>query len=88
MPATVFVKLAPFDESQRKFVTSVGMGVAEARFYRDLAQSFPCASPACGSRTTDDDRYVMVLEDLVASGCRFPNPDDDDIVFRARDIVE
>ena len=30
----------------------------------------------------------MVLEDLVASGCRFPHPKDDDIAWRARDIVE
>ena len=35
-----------------------------------------------------DDRYVMVLEDLEASGCRFPTQDDPDIEFRARDIVE
>ena len=41
VPATVFVKLAPFDEQQREFVTSVGMGVAEARFYRDLASEVP-----------------------------------------------
>jgi hypothetical protein len=37
---------------------------------------------------TDGDRYVMVLEDLVASACRFPTPDDADIARRARDIVE
>jgi hypothetical protein len=38
--------------------------------------------------TDDDDGYVMVLEDLVAAGCRFPNPTDDDIADRALDIVE
>jgi hypothetical protein len=36
LPATVFVKLAPFDERQRKFVNVQGMGVVEARLYRDL----------------------------------------------------
>jgi hypothetical protein len=30
----------------------------------------------------------MVLEDLVATGCEFPHPDDADIADRARDIVE
>jgi hypothetical protein len=30
----------------------------------------------------------MVLEDLEASGCRFPSPNDDDIEARAHDIVE
>jgi hypothetical protein len=94
VPATVFVKLSPFDERQREFVTSVGMGVAEARFYRDLAPEIPVRIPevwfADTDADTDDDgdRYAMVLEDLVASGCRFPHPKDEDIAWRARDIVE
>ncbi len=88
VPATVFVKLAPFDEGQREFVTSVGMGVAEARFYRDLAPEIPVRIPKVWFADTDGDRYAMVLEDLVAAGCRFPHPKDDDIAGRARDIVE
>jgi aminoglycoside phosphotransferase (APT) family kinase protein len=89
LPATVFVKLPPFDERQRKFVTAMGMGVAEARFYRDLAAEVPVRVPRTWfSDTDDDDGYVMVLEDLVESGCRFPNPADDDIEKRALDIVE
>jgi hypothetical protein len=88
VPPTVFVKLAPFDELQREFVTSVGMGVAEARFYRDLAAEIPVRVPGVWFSDTDGDRYVMVLEDLVAGGCRFPTPKDDDIAWRARDIVE
>ena len=39
LPATVFAKLAPFDAGQRKFVNLQGMGVAEARLYRDLAHT-------------------------------------------------
>jgi hypothetical protein len=88
VPATVFVKLAPFDERQRQFVAMIGMGVTEARFYRDLAVEMPVRVPRSWFADTDGDRYVMVLEDLVASGCRFPNPDDDDMAVRARDIVE
>ncbi len=88
VPPTVFVKLAPFDEHQRAFVTSVGMGVAEARFYRDLAPEIPVRIPAVWFSDTDGDGYAMVLEDLVASGCRFPHPKDADIAWRARDIVE
>ncbi|MCU1466156.1 MAG: hypothetical protein JWM72_2084 [Actinomycetia bacterium] len=90
VPPTVFVKLAPFDEGQRVFVASVGMGVAEARFYRDLAPEIPVRIPEVWFAATDaeSDGYVMVLEDLVASGCRFPHPKDDDIAWRARDIVE
>ncbi len=88
VPPTAFVKLAPFDEQQRRFVTSVGMGVAEARFYRDLASEIPMRIPDVWFSDFDGDRYAMVLEDLVASGCRFPHPTDADIAFRARDIVE
>ena len=88
VPPTVFVKLPPFDERQREFVTSVGMGVAEARFYRDLAPEIPVRIPGVWFADTEGDGYVMVLEDLVAGGCRFPHPKDDDIAWRARDIVE
>ena len=88
VPPTVFVKLPPFDERQREFVTSVGMGVAEARFYRDLAPEIPVRIPEVWFADTDGDGYAMVLEDLVAGGCRFPHPKDDDIAWRARDIVE
>ena len=52
------------------------MGVAEARFYRDLAREVPRARPAgAGSPTTDgDDRYVMVLEDLEAAAAASRRP--------------
>jgi hypothetical protein len=92
VPPTAFVKLAPFDEQQRKFVASVGMGVTEARFYRDLAPEIPVRIPGVWfsdtDTDTDGDGYAMVLEDLVASGCRFPHPKDADIATRASDIVE
>jgi aminoglycoside phosphotransferase (APT) family kinase protein len=87
VPETVFVKLAPFDERQRDFVDKVGMGVAEARFYRDLAFESPVRVPRAFYAETDDERYVMVLEDLDAAGCWFPSPQDDDIAARAADIV-
>ena len=88
LPATVFVKLAPFDERQRSLVDMTGMGVSEARFYRDLAGEVPVRVPGVWFAATDGDGYVMVLEDLTATGCSFPRPDDADIDARARDIVE
>ena len=88
LPATVFVKLPPFDERQRRFVDKTGMGIAEARFYRDLASEIPVRVPGVWFADTHDSGYVMVLEDLTASGCRFPSPRDADIATRARDIVE
>jgi Phosphotransferase enzyme family len=87
-PSSVFVKLAPFDERQRRFVDLTGLGVAEARFYRELAGSVPVRVPRpFYAAAPDSGRYVMVLEDLVASGCRFPSPRDDDIADLADAIV-
>jgi hypothetical protein len=71
-----------------------GMGIAEARLYRDLTFELPVRVPRAwysefeGTGTGDDDRYVMVLEDLEASGCRFPTRDDPDIEARIFDIVD
>jgi hypothetical protein len=88
-PATVFVKLAPFDPQQRAFVDRVGLGLSEARFYREVAAEVPVRVPVAYHSDWDDDgRYVMVLEDLSASGCRFPRPRDDDIGVTAGRIVE
>ena len=78
-PVSVFVKLAPFNERQRRFVDAVGLGVAEARFYRDVAARTPVRVPGVWHAAVSGDRYVMVLEDLVASGVRFPAPDDPDL---------
>lgn len=82
-PASVFVKLAPFDPRQRRFVDMVGLGTAEARFYRDVAVEVPVRVPTVHHASLDDGppagRYVMVLEDLEASGCRFPGPSDPDV---------
>jgi len=88
LPPTVFVKLRPTDEMQQLLVDLTGMGVAEARFYRDVAAEVPVRVPGVWFADTDDERYVMVLEDLTASGCTFPDPDAADIATRARDIVE
>ena len=73
LPATVFVKLPPFDAAQRVFVNNVGMGVTEARFFCDLAGEVGVRVPKTLFATySDDDRYVMVFEDLEAS--RLPVP--------------
>ena len=73
-PETVFAKLRPFEEFQRGIVAATDMGRREARFYRALAGETPVRVPrpyfaAWGEQPTD---YVMLLEDLEASGCRFP----------------
>ena len=88
-PASVFLKLAPFDERQRRFVDAVGLGVAEARFYRDVGAEVPIRIPAVHHAEIDDDgHFVMVLEDLEAPGLRFPSPDDPDAADVVAAIIE
>ena len=74
-PETVFVKLAPNTESQRKLVAAMDMGRKEARFYTELAEEVPLRVPGCFFAAHGEERteYVMVLEDLEASGCTFTN---------------
>jgi hypothetical protein len=74
-PPTVFVKLPPFDEAQRELVAKTDMGRREARFYAGPAAEAPLPIPrayfaAHGDRPSD---YIMVLEDLQATGCTFTN---------------
>jgi hypothetical protein len=75
LPPSMFVKFAPFDLSQRVFVDEQGMGVAEARFYSEVARDIPVRIPRAWYAAWDDDRrdvhdrrYVMVLEDLALVG--------------------
>lgn len=80
LPQSVFVKLAPFDVDQRAFVDEVGMGVAEARFYAEIARDVPVRYPHCWYAAHDESgRYVMVLEDLNAAGVRYPGQRDPDL---------
>lgn len=71
-PASVFVKLAPFEEAQQQLVAMTDMGRKEARFYAELAAEVPMRVPR-GYHADHGERteYVMVLEDLEAAGCRF-----------------
>jgi len=73
-PETIFVKLPPFSEMQRRLVAATDMGRREARFYAELAAETPLRVPRCyfaahGDQPTD---YICVLEDLEAAGCTFP----------------
>jgi hypothetical protein len=89
VPERLFVKLAPFDERQRAFIRRVGIGAAEARIYARLGHELPVRIPRVWHAAVDDeDNYVCVLEDVVASGCRFPRPHDADIGHVARSTVE
>ena len=74
-PPEIFVKLPPTDPTSRQMVLSTGMGKREAQFYQRLGHEIPVRipSPLWSGWTDDGSEYIMLLEDLVASGCRFPN---------------
>jgi len=89
-PATVFVKLRPFGEMQRELVAATDMGRREAHFYEALGDEVPVRVPrayfaAHGDAPTD---YVMVLEDLEASGCTFPTSVEEHARSHGRQVIE
>ncbi len=90
LPDTVFVKLQPFLPAQRSFLRATGLGVAEARFYAAVGNELPVRAPHVWHSAFDEAeaQFVMVLEDLVASGCRFPGPDDDDVLAIATSLFD
>jgi thiamine kinase-like enzyme len=89
VPDTLFVKLQPFSQDQRELLRQVGLGVAEARVYANIGGELPVRAPRVwhSAYEPDEGAFVMVLEDLAASGCRFPATSDDDIVHVANSTV-
>ena len=72
-PETIFVKLPPFGEEQRRLVARTDMGRKEARFYAQLAAETPVRAPRpyFAAHGQDPGEYLMLLEDLEAAGCTF-----------------
>jgi len=50
VPDTLFVKLQPFVEQQRKFLRQIGLGVAEARLYAAVGNELPVRAPRVARR--------------------------------------
>jgi hypothetical protein len=90
VPDTLFVKLQPFPTEQQEFIRQVGLGVAEARLYASVGDELPVRIPRVWHAAYDesDGSFIMVLEDLLAAGCRFPRPTDDDVLDVATSTVE
>ena len=84
------MKLQPFDEEQRAFLDMIGLGVSEAKFYAAVGHQLPVRSPRPWHAAHDeaDGSFVMVLEDLEASGCRFCSAEDADVVAVAESLVD
>jgi aminoglycoside phosphotransferase (APT) family kinase protein len=90
VPETLFVKMQPFTQDQRELLRQIGLGVAEARLYANIGGELPVRVPRVwhSAYESDEGAFVMVLEDLAASGCRFPATSDDDILGVAQSTVE
>lgn len=90
VPETLFVKLQPFDQAQRDFLRMIGLGVSEAQLYAAVGGELPVRVPRVWHSSFDetDGSFIMVLEDLEASGCRFATPDDDDVLDVAVSLVD
>jgi hypothetical protein len=71
-PASLFVKLAPLDPVHRAMIDATGMGEREVRFFADVAPSLELRVPrAHHAAISEDGAFVLLLEDLTASGCAF-----------------
>lgn len=79
LPASVFVKSTPLSAKNRTMVAALDMAVNEVRFYKQVRPELgPDVAPqsyAC--HAGHGARHLLVLEDLAASGARFPEDPDD-----------
>lgn len=71
----VFAKLPPDEPRQRALVLASGMGRREALFYQRLAGRVPVRVPRPIFSEVDDDTgdFVILIEDVLESGCRLPD---------------
>ena len=70
-PSALFCKLLPSDPKRRPAIARTGMGRREALFYARLAPSLSMRTPAAYVARHDDrdGSFLLLLEDLVATGC-------------------
>jgi hypothetical protein len=74
VPASVFVKM-PAETAATRLMGELGrLADTEVRFYRELSSQLS-EVPACHGATFDPvtGRFVLILEDLAADACEFPN---------------
>jgi len=74
-PAAMFCKLLPASPKRRALIAQTRMGPREARFYAQIAPQVDLRVPHAYVALHDenDEAFVLLLEDLVASGCSVPD---------------
>jgi len=74
VPATVFVKMSAETVATRLMGELGRLAETETRFYRDLAPRLTGVPASYGSAFDPlTGRFVLLLEDLAAAGCEFPD---------------
>jgi hypothetical protein len=74
-PPALFCKLLPTNPRARTAIIATNMGLDEARFYERLAPQLTLRTPEVHAVRSDDASgdFVILMEDLTASGCRVPD---------------
>jgi len=88
-PSAIFVKLPPTDPTSRNMVITTGMGKREALFYHALGREIPVRipKPLWSGWNEEGSEYIMLMEDLATSGCRFPTPRDPELLSHAQSLM-
>ncbi|MDP6978600.1 MAG: phosphotransferase [Myxococcota bacterium] len=77
LPEHLFIKITPVSLGTKVFAGLFGLGRSEVRFYDEIARDVPIAIPRhfCARSAAHGGRFILLLEDLAARGCRFPSGD-------------
>jgi thiamine kinase-like enzyme len=89
VPETLFLKITPAGLGTRLFTTLFDLGATEVDFYRCLGDSLPVKVPRvhCARRARRGGRFVLLLEDLEASGCRLASHETPVSLAEARSVA-
>lgn len=89
-PPTIFAKLPPTGQTQRELVRRSGMSEREVGFYREVAPDVSLRFPRAYATAYDPDSgdFILLLEDVRRSGCRFPHQSESIPFETARRAVE
>jgi len=89
LPASMFLKITPTSLGTRLFTSLLDLGASEVDFYRAFGGALPVKTPRvfCARRAGRAGRFVLLLEDLAASGCRFTTSADPISLAEARAVV-